>query len=82
MAKKILIELNHEGIAQLLKSAEMVGEMKRVADGVAARAGQGYSAEAGTKGKTRGRAFVQTDDWASFEDNATNSTLLRALDGG
>lgn len=82
MAKKIKIELNSDGIRALMKSDAIVGRLAEVAGGVASKAGPGYVAEAGAKGKTRGRAFVQTTDWDSYEDNARNATLLKALDGG
>lgn len=82
MAKKIKIELNSDGIRSLMKSDAIVGRLENVAQGVATKAGPGYVAEAGTKGKTRGRAFVQTTDWDSYDDNARNATLLKALGGG
>lgn len=82
MAKKIKIELNSDGIRALLKSEAIVGRLTDVAGGVAAKAGPGYVAEAGSKGKTRGRAFVQTTDRESYDDNARDATLLKALGGG
>ena len=82
MAKKIRIELDSAGIRDLMKSEAIVGRLEDVAQGVATKAGPGYVAEAGSKGKTRGRAFVQTTGWDSYEDNARNATLLKALGGG
>lgn len=79
MAKVVRLVISNEGVQALLKSAPIVGALKEVADNVASRAGPGYSAEAGTGGRTRGRAFVQTTDWESFEDNAKNNTLLKAI---
>lgn len=82
MAKKVRIEMNSKGIQELLKSDEVTDFLEGEAKSLASKAGPGYAATAGSEGKTRTRAFVHTTDWASFNDNARNATLLRALGGG
>lgn len=42
MATKIRIELNHEGIKELLMSDAIGNEVKKAADGIASRAGKGF----------------------------------------
>ena len=42
MATKIRIELNHDGIKELLLSDAIGGEVKKAAEGIASRAGEGF----------------------------------------
>lgn len=42
MTTKIRIELNHEGIQELLLSDEVAAACKDAADGIASRAGDGF----------------------------------------
>lgn len=42
MATKVRIELNHDGIRQLLMSAPIAAECEKAADDIAARAGDGF----------------------------------------
>lgn len=82
MAKKVTVKLNGPGVRDLLMSPGVVDAMEGEGKKVAAKAGLGYSATVGSAGKTRKRVFVETTDWDSYNDNARNATLLRALGGG
>lgn len=42
MATKVKIELNHDGIRELLCSAPIASECEKAAEGIAARAGDGF----------------------------------------
>lgn len=81
MAKKIRIEMNSKGIQQLLKSDDILDALEGQGRKIAAKAGPGYAAVAGSKGKTRARVFVETATQDAADDNARNATLLRAVMG-
>ena len=75
------IVLNTKGVRELLRSAEVEADVKRRADRVAAAAGEGFEAEA-DRGPNPARASVRTVTPGAMVDEATNHTLLRALDAG
>ena len=56
-------------------------ELKKIADGVAAKAGDGYEACVG-RGKSRSRASVVTATAEAMRAESKSSNLLRALGGG
>ena len=75
---KMQFKLNPEGVGQLLKSPEMVSVLESYADGIAARAGEGYSVHVGP---TRVNVSVRTATDEAAQDNLDNNTLLKAVRG-
>lgn len=78
---KIRIELNSEGIRQMLKGAEVEQAVGDVAKQIADRAGTGYGSD--TKqmpGRVVASAFTETKE--AMQDNMENNTLLKAMGGG
>jgi len=78
---KIRIELNRDGVRQLLQSPEVLGDLKRRAQRIAVVAGPGFEVRAGN-GPNRARASVGTTDHASRRAEAENRALTRAIDAG
>lgn len=76
---KTKIEWNNSEFVALATSPKVVAMLTDQAQQIARRAGDGYEAEAGTKGKTRGRAWARAHTAKAIRDNAKNATLLRAL---
>lgn len=76
---KTKIEWNNAEFIALAKSAPVRKMLTDQAQQIARRAGSGYEAEAGTRGKTRGRAWARATTAKAIRDNAKNATLLRAL---
>ncbi|MCQ2499771.1 MAG: hypothetical protein MJ117_00320 [Lachnospiraceae bacterium] len=72
------IELNREGVRNLLKSGEMMALCKELASGIQQRCGSGYAMDTHT-GKNRVNAMVYADNAAAKRDNAKNNTILKAL---
>ena len=79
MAKNVEIKFNDGELVELMKSAPIRKMLMDQAQQIARRAGDGYEAEAGTKGKTRGRAWARAHTAEAVRENAKNATLLRAL---
>lgn len=75
---KMQFQLNYEGVGQLLKSAEMVSILESYANGIATRAGDGYSVHIGPN---RANVSVRTDTDEAAQDNLDNNTLLKAVRG-
>lgn len=80
MAKRYRIELNGEGVRELLRSSEMMSVCKEHARQIAARAGSGYAVSTYT-GKTRVNASVYAATEEANRDNLKNNTLLKAVGG-
>ena len=78
--KVLKVELNSEGVQELLKSGEMKAVCQNLANGIAARAGDGYMVTTYT-GKTRVNASVMAATNAAKRDNMKNNTLLKAVRG-
>ena len=78
MAEKFRIELNSEGVRELLKSAEMEAICREQANAIAARAGDGYTVST-YSGRTRVNASVITATSKAARDNLKNNTLLKAV---
>lgn len=72
------IELNHEGIDQLLKSQEMEGCVQQVAENCRSKCGEGYATDTHMT-PSRIVASVYTETAEAVKDNLANNTLLRAL---
>lgn len=81
MAKKVRVKMTSAGAKALLSGKEMQAAMlseakARVPDS------PGYEARPGQTGGNRTRAFIAAVDWESYNDNARNATLLKAIGGG
>lgn len=74
------LELNSDGVRELLKSTEILSACQEAADGVISRAGPGYQTGAYT-GANRVNVSIYTEDPAVIQDNLDNNTLLKALGG-
>lgn len=72
------VELNSEGVRELLRSPEMAAICLGHAQAIAGRAGDGYSVSTYT-GATRVNASVITDTVEAIQDNMKNNTLLKAV---
>ena len=72
MANKVRIELNSEGVRELLKSPEMAAICRSHADRIAARAGTGYEVTTYT-GKNRVNASVHVATKEAYRDNQSNT---------
>jgi len=75
------IRWNHRAFEQIRRDPAVANELRKEADKIADRAGEGYLAVDGN-GRTRSRAAVVTSNAEAIRDNAENNTLLRALGGG
>lgn len=76
----VQVELNSEGVQELLKSSEMMGICQSLAQGIAGRAGEGYVVTTHT-GRSRVNASVKAMTKKAFQDNLKNNTLLKAVKG-
>lgn len=72
------VELNSDGVRELLQSSEMAGICRSLAEGIAGRAGTGYEVTTYT-GKTRVNASVHAATEEARKDNLKNNTLLKAV---
>lgn len=81
MSVKIRIQLNSEGIVQLLQSDGVKNDIERRANAVANAAGgePDYIADAWV-GKDRARGTVRTATHKARVDEAENRTLTRSVD--
>lgn len=75
---KFHIELNREGVRELLQSAEMMQICQSHAQAIANRAGNGYAVTTYT-GRTRVNASVAVVTEEAMRDNLKNNTLLKAV---
>ena len=78
---KAKFELNRAGVRELLRSQEMMNICREYADGVQARAGDGYEVTTHV-GRNRVNASVHAGTYEARKDNYDNNTLLKALGGG
>lgn len=78
MSGKIRVVLNSDGVRELLQSGEMMGICASHANGIAARAGDGYIVTTYT-GRTRVNASVYAATDEAKRDNMKNNTLLKAV---
>ena len=75
----VRIVINGKAVADLLRSPEALADVRRRAQAVAARAGEGYLVDSAV-GRRRARASVRTASarWAAHE--RAHHVLLSALD--
>lgn len=78
MAEKVTIKLNQDGIRELLRSEEMQQLVKKYADEVQERAGDGYESSVHV-GPLRCRSQVKAVTHKAYRDNLKNNTLLKAV---
>ncbi|MFA5712299.1 hypothetical protein [Mycolicibacterium sp.] len=81
MATPGRIVLNRKGMRQLLRSPEVLADLERRAERIAARAGDGMEPSA-MVGKNRARASVITATSEARKAEATRRALTRAIDAG
>lgn len=74
------IKLNTAGVRELLKSAEIQDECRKIAQQVQARVGDGYVVEDRNYPERSGAA-VRIDSPQAYRDNLKNNTLLKAVQG-
>lgn len=79
MVKNIHIELNSDGIVELMKSDEIMSILKSEGNAMVARLGEGYAIDPYPNGKTRGNVRVYTETQEAYKDNMNNNTLLKAV---
>lgn len=77
---KFHIELNEQGVRELLRSQEMAAICQGLAQGIAGRAGGGYEVDTYT-GRNRVNARVSCATEKAAKDNLENNTLLKAVTG-
>ena len=77
----VRIELNRDGVAEILKSAGVLAELERRAHAIAAAAGDGFVVESST-GRSRARVRVYADTFEAKRAEAKDRALTRAIDAG
>ena len=70
--------LNRPGVAELMKSSEMMTICKEYADSAVAQLGDGYSVSTHT-GKTRVNASVHADTFKARKDTLDNNSIIKAV---
>lgn len=75
---KTRVELNHAGFRALLSSPELSAGLGGIADGIAARAGDGYASDVyQTPGRAVASAYTATTEAMRHEHK--HNTLLKAM---
>lgn len=75
---KVKVELNHDGIREILHSAGLVDVLESEARKRATACGEGYSYDVKSMG-SRVIASYFTETYDAMVDNANNNTLLKML---
>ena len=75
---KVRIELNREGVRQLLRSEDLGEKLERLAEEISGRCGEGYEHDRKLM-PTRVIASVYTGTPEAKKDNLQNNTILRSL---
>lgn len=73
-----VFKLNRVGVAELMKSPEMVALLKEKAKAVQEKAESGYEVSSYI-GKNRANVSIKTKTKKAMRDNKKNNTLLKAL---
>lgn len=79
MARGVRLEMNYEGMIQIMKSAPVMNELLRRANLVQAAAGPGHMVTSRV-GATRARVSVITASEGARRREAADRSLTRALD--
>lgn len=77
----VKVKMRRAGSRAVLRSPEVLAELRRRAEMIAAAAGPGHEVD-GQIGRGRARASVRTATFQAMEAQATDRTLTRALDAG
>lgn len=77
---KIKIELNRDGVRELLRSEEMMKICEEKANEALGKLGKGYSVTT-MVGKNRVNASISADSPEAKKENMENNTILKALRG-
>lgn len=77
---KTSFELNREGVRALMLSDEMQSGLEAIANQALARLGDGYSVNT-HHGRNRVNVEVTADTYQARHENATNNTILKAVQG-
>lgn len=75
---KIKLELNSQGVRELLHDPNILSVCKDCADNVLSAAGEGYKEESRNY-PDRGGYAVKVDSAKTYYQNLKNNTLLKAL---
>ena len=77
---KVMIELNSEGVRELLRSSEMMSICEEHANRALSRLGDGYAV---TKhvGKNRVNAQIKAETFKARKENLENNAILKSLRG-
>lgn len=78
MTKKVKIELNRNGVRELLKSEEMLSICEEHAARILNSCPSGYETDSRV-GKNRVNAMVYASTYQAKADNMRNNTLLKAV---
>lgn len=81
MAGAIVVEINRQGVRDLLRSEEVRADLERRAAAIAEAAGDGFEVET-YRGANRCRAEVRTATEPARRAEATGHNLTRAIDAG
>lgn len=76
----VKIELNSDGVKELLKSDAIRTELERRANEALSRLGAGYSTNT-HMGPNRVNVEVTADTYQAKQENAQNNTILKAVEG-
>lgn len=76
----VKIELNQDGIRELLQSEEVMSLLESQADGIVGTASGSYDTNAFI-GKTRATVTISTTDAATYHRNLKDNELLKMLKG-
>lgn len=79
MAVKVRIELDHDGIRQLLKSDAMAAECVKAAERIAAEAGEGFEVAEPHDTGQRTAVAVYTGTYEAKLQEAEEGTLFKAV---
>lgn len=82
MASNVRIKRNDDGFRAILNSPEVVAELRRRAEAIAAAAGDGMEVLIAEGSGDRPVAFVRAETFGAMRAEATDRALTRALDAG
>jgi len=81
MSNKIEIELNTEGVRELLRSPQMQAMTDEIAQNALAQLGKGYAIDS-HKGPNRVNSMVYAETKAARKENLKKNTILKAVRRG
>lgn len=77
---KVKVELNRQGVRELMKSKEMMDICSEYANNALARLGDGYEVNT-YSGENRVNAEVYAQSFAAKRENLKSNTILKAVFG-